>query len=241
MLQIAVCDDEKEFRNAIKEILEMYLKAEGILYQIDTFESGKEFVEIGTDIMKYKVIFLDVNMKELNGIETAKKVRNLSREAFIVFATTYAEYALAGYGVEAIRYILKNRENIKKDICECMDTIIAKMNYTQMKKKFDFNEETKNVMLYHLIYIESRLHKLEFHIMEDKERIYTMYGTLNEFEKEFSGTDFLRVHQSYFVNMKHVVRIKRYTLFLSNGKELDIPKARYRDVEKAIVEYKGEV
>lgn len=118
-------------------------------------------------------------------------------------------YTLEGYRVNAVRYILKNTVNMPQMIFECMDTIISKLNYVVKKKIFRFNEGMKNVSLERLLYIESRLHKLMFYIMEDELNMYTLYDTLNDIEKELAGNDFIRIHQSYLVNMKHIVKMSR--------------------------------
>lgn len=73
MFRIAICDDEKIFRDDLKEILIRYMTDRGIMLEIDTFSSGKEFVELGIEMVKYKIVFLDINMDELDGIMTAKK------------------------------------------------------------------------------------------------------------------------------------------------------------------------
>lgn len=241
MLRIAICDDEKIFRDKIKEILSDYMQKNGILCEINTFGSGKDFVDLGIEMIKYKIVFLDVNMDNMDGIETAQKIREVSNEMFIVFVTAYATYAFDGYKVDAVRYILKNNVNFEESVYECIDAINTKMNYVVNRKTFHFNEGIKNVSLDRLLYIESQLHKLEFYIMEDKLNKYTLYGTLNEIEKEFAGTDFVRIHQSYFVNMKHIRKISRYKVLLSNGIQLDVPRARYKYVEETFVTYKGEI
>ena len=146
-----------------------------------------------------------------------------------------------GYSVGAIRYILKKNVNFPELIFECMDAISLNMNYVAQKKKFNFNEGTKIVALERLLYIESRLHKLEFYIMEDKLKKYSIYGKLDELEKELQGNDFIRIHQSYLVNMKHIEKVSRYEALLNNGIKLEIPKARYKFVEETFVSYKGEI
>lgn len=241
MFKIAVCDDECQFRKIIRDILEDYMNKKGVLYEIDEFASGKEFVDLGIEIIKYKVVFLDINMDELDGMRTAQKIRETSDDIFVVFVTAFVNYTLEGYRVDAVRYILKNNVNFPELIFECMDAISRKMNYVVKKKTFNFNEGTKNVSLERLLYIESRLHKLEFYIMEDRLNKYSLYSTLNDMEKELENNDFLRIHQSYLVNMKHIEKVSRYEVSLSNGVKLEIPKARYRFVEKAYVSYKGEV
>ena len=72
-------------------------------------------------------------------------------------------------------------------------------------------------------------------------KIYTMYGTLNELEKEMKEFRFVRIHQSYLVNLKHIKEIKDYQVILSNNEQLVIPKARYRKVKDTFISYKGEL
>lgn len=241
MFRIAICDDEIFFRKRIREILTDYMEKKDVLYEIDEFESGKDFVNLGIEVVKYKVIFLDINMDELDGIETAKKIREISDNIFIVFITAFITYTLEGYKVDAVRYILKNNVNLPELIFECMDAISRKMNYTVKKKSFNFNGGAKNVSLERLLYIESHLHKLEFYIMEDRLNKYSLYGVLNDIEKELEGCDFVRVHQSYLVNMKHIAKISRYEVLLSNSIKLEIPRARYKQVEEKYVAFKGEI
>ena len=89
--------------------------------------------------------------------------------------------------------------------------------------------------------IESRLHKLEFHIMEDKVLIYTLYATLNDMEREMMEYKFIRIHQSFLVNLKHIKSITGYSVILNNNQKLVVPRARYKDVKSAFIAYKGEV
>lgn len=180
MLRIAICDDEKLFRENIKKYVLKYLSEKDISSEIDMFNSGKELLGLGTDLLGYNIIFLDINMDEIDGIMTAHKIREYSMDIYIVFVTAYVNYSLEGYKVDATRYLLKNTINFDESIYECMDTILHKMNYIVLKKYFKFNECEKNVQVDRILYIESRLHKLEFHIMEDKVLIYTLYATLND-------------------------------------------------------------
>lgn len=241
MFRIAICDDESQFRKIMGNILIDYMEKNGVLYEIDEFESGKDFVNLGIEIVKYKIVFLDINMDELDGMKTAQKIREVSNDVFIVFVTAFINYTLEGYKVDAVRYILKNNVNLSELVFECMDAISIKMNYVVKKRTFHFSEGTKKISLERLLYIESRLHKLEFYIMEDSLSKYYLYGTLNDMEKELADNAFIRIHQSYLVNMKHIAKVSRYEVLLSNGMKLEIPKARYKYVEERYVSYKGEI
>lgn len=241
MFRIAICDDESHFRRLIRGILMDYMDKNGVLYEIDDFESGKDFVDQGIEMVKYKIVFLDINMDELDGMKTARKIREISNDIFIAFVTAFVNYTLEGYRVDAVRYILKNNVNFSELVQECMDAIGLKMNYVVKKKTFNFNEGTKNISLERLLYIESQLHRLEFYIMEDSLNKYTLYGTLNDMEKKLADSNFVRIHQSYLVNMRYITKVSRYKALLSNGVKLEIPKARYKHVEETYIAYKGEI
>lgn len=77
--------------------------------------------------------------------------------------------------------------------------------------------------------------------MEDTLSKYSLYSKLDEMEKELEGNDFIRIHQSYLVNMKHIAKVSRYEALLNNGITLEIPKARYKFVEETFTAYKGEI
>ena len=138
MFKIAICDDESQFRKLIREILKDYMDKNGTIYEIDDFGSGKDFVSLGIEMVKYKIVFLDINMGGLGGMETARKIRETSNDTFIAFITAFADYTLEGYKVDAVRYILKNNVNFTELVFECMDAISMKMNYTAKKKIFAF-------------------------------------------------------------------------------------------------------
>ena len=243
MFKIAICDDENYFRNDLKEMIAGYMMDKGYVFHIDTFSSGKEFISLGIEMIQYTIVFLDINMNEIDGITAAKSIREVSRDVFIVFVTAYIDYTLEGYKVDAVRYLLKGNVNFQNMVYECIDAITEKMNYIVVKKQFKFNEVEKEISISmdRLLYIESKLHKLEFHVMENSMKIYTMYGTLNEIEKELMENDFIRIHQSFLVNLKYIKDVLRYKTVLSNGIELIIPKARYKQVKNTFIAYQGEI
>ena len=239
--RIAICDDEEIFRKNIYEIIMKYMDEKGCPCEVDEFASGKDFISLGINMAKYDIVFLDINMDEIDGMETAQEIRKVSNDISIVFVTAFVNYAVQGYSVNAIRYILKNNENFAELIFECIDAISKRMNYSVKKKEFKFSEGIKNISLELMLYIESTLHKLNFHIMEDKLNTYSLYGKLDEVENELEDKAFLRIHKSYLVNMKHIVGINRYEALLNNGIRLKISKDRYKSVKEKFVSYKGEM
>ncbi|NBJ95378.1 LytR/AlgR family response regulator transcription factor [Parablautia muri] len=94
MFHIAVCDDEEYFRLRVRNLIEEYMKNRGFACQTDLFPSGKEMLEVAESIQQYDVIFLDISMEEMDGIETARRIRQVSSNVYIVFVTAYITYAL---------------------------------------------------------------------------------------------------------------------------------------------------
>lgn len=259
LIRIAILDDEKPFQERISNLLKGYFlrdynKNE---YKIDCYDSGREIIDLAGKIADYTIFFLDISMDDMSGIEVAKVIRDYSAEAFIVFVTAYIDYSLEGYKVNAFRYVLKDNNNLESGLNECMNAIIQKMEYNRPIKAVKFNECDMELDVNRILYIESRLHKLEFHIIKNSLRaeetesesatanriiILTLYQTLNNMERELSEYNtFLRVHQSYLVNMKYIKSVNRYEAVLINGEIIRIPKIRYSDVKKAFIRFMGEV
>lgn len=249
MINILICDDEKPFLNILKNRIEDYFKRNNIENMIRCFESGKDLIKCVTKIDEIDIIFLDINMEELSGIELAKEIRKYSSKVFIVFVTAFINYSLEGYKVDAVRYILKsNEEGLNDAITECLDTIVARMDYCEPVKQFNFVEGIKNISLEKVIFVESKLHKLLFYIADDKQTVYSMYDTLNNFEKELNNSNFVRVHQSFLVNLKYIKHFEEHSkhyktksVVLYNGREISVPKKRVKTVRTAIIDYRGEM
>ena len=168
MLEIAICDDEEYFLEQEKEWISQYMNHLDYEFHIDAFTSGVEFMAVGDKVSKYDIMFLDINMEGLDGLETARKIREYTKEAFIVFVTAFITYSLEGYKVDAVSYILKDNDSLERAIKECLDAIIDKMHYVENKFTFDFQEGAKTLLVDEIVYIESNLHKLQFHLAGQK-------------------------------------------------------------------------
>mgnify|MGYP001061262504 CR=1 FL=1 len=241
MFRIAICDDESLFAEELKELLSGYMMEKGLVFEIDIYGSGEALIELGIEVIKYTAVFLDINMEKIDGIKAAEKSREVSREVFIVFVTAFVNYSLEGYRLDVVRYLLKGNVDFPSMVNECVDALVDKLSYSVTKREFDFKEGKREISLERLLYVESNLHKLEFHVMEDDLKIYTMYETLNALESKLVAKDFVRIHQSYLVNIKYIKNVVRYKVVLTNGIELVIPKARYTYVKEQFILYQGEV
>ena len=191
MLQIAICDDEQFYREKIRRLLTDYLEKRDLGSSISFFTSGEEFLSPSENNVKYDIVFMDISMDELNGIETAMQMRAFHSDTFLVFVTAFIDYALEGYKANAIRYLMKDTLDVAMG--ECMDAILQKMRTSQVT--FSFIEGERKLYTDNIIYIESDKHKSIFHYMETDLIQYQIYSRLDAVEQKLAGCGFLRIHK----------------------------------------------
>lgn len=239
MIKIAVCDDETLFIDIIVSELKSILLDKGISeYAIHTFSAGTELCKLENRISEYQIIFLDINMDQLNGLQTAYNIRKYDENVFIVFITAFADYAMEGYKLDAIRFIVKDM--LKEMLPECMDAILKRMHIRSGKIIKDFLEGRREIFVDRILYIESRKHKLYYNIRKPKQEQFSLYGKMDELEDELRAYDFLRIHKSYLVNMNYLESIIPYKACMSNGEELPIPREKFKVIKELFFEKKGD-
>ena len=234
---IAVCDDEKFYREKVQKLLENYLSGYKINYTMQLFSSGEEFLQENENKVKFDIVFMDINMSRMDGIRTALQMRSVHSHTYIVLITAFIQYALEGYKVDAVRYIMK--DTLDSALDECMDTILKKMQLSRIN--FSFLEGEKWLYTDNIFYVESQRHKAVFFYLDEKMENYHIYEKLDVIEERLSGYGFLRIHKSYLVNMKHICRISNYAVYLDNGEELPVPRLKYQAVKEEFVAFKGAV
>ena len=221
MLNILICDDEKPFLDRLANKITVYLENREIPFQMAAFCSGEELLKHNEDRL-FDIAFLDISMNAVSGMDAAEYLRDRNRKICIVFVTGYMDYVLEGYKVGAFRYLVKDSLEISFE--ECMEAVLKK-----------FHIDTDEICL-----VESRGHKLLFLAVDGKHVIGTMNRKLTDVEGLLGGHGFLRVHQSYMVNMKYIVNIASYRLELEPDIILHVPRNRYPYVKREYAIYKGD-
>lgn len=235
MIKIAICDDEEYYREKIQKLLITYLTGKNLEYDICMFLSGEDFLAEQANLVKYDIVFMDINMNEVDGIETAKRIRSFHSDTYIVFVTAFINYVLEGYKVNAVRYIMK--DTLENGVQECMDAVMSKMKL--QKVSFGFVEGERTLYTDNLLYVESSKHKVVFNYLESGMVQYQIYDKLDNIEAKLSSYGFLRIHKSYLVNMRHIQKISNYEVILDTGECLPVPRLRFQSVKEAYVAYRG--
>jgi DNA-binding LytR/AlgR family response regulator len=237
---IAICDDDIMSLNKIEDFIRLYFSNDNTEYTVNKFPSGEKLIEQNSLDFPYNLIFLDIKMNELSGLDVARKIREQSQQVVIVFITSYIDFALAGYKVDAARYILKNSSSFQLEFDECMNAVMKKYRLNDRIQRYEFQNGSRDVHINRIVYIESSLHKVIFHIEEkDKVATYYLYAKLDDIESELPDANFCRVHKSFLVNLKYARKIERYMLTLYDGGIINISKKRYAETKDSFMLYKG--
>ena len=242
MVKIAICDDEKLFVGRISEIVRAFFAEQKVDYHVDEFYSGEEFVQLKEKVGDYDIVFLDMQMKELNGIETARYLRKYGEDTFLVFVTAHAEYATTGYQVQASWYVIKDYNKMVVDLREALKNILRRIknDHKVITYKFSKVGDVK-IRVSNIVYIEYRNHRAVFHVLS-KGQIdeYSLYKKLDDIENEIASDDLLRIQKSYLVNVNHVEKLLDQDVILIDGTMLHFPKYLKNEVRKNYLRKRGD-
>lgn len=230
-MKIAICDDEKEIRKEIKNYINSFDNSITVL----EFESGNTLLEYE---QKIDILFLDICMGELNGIQTAKKLRQRGNNAIIVFVTGIEDYVFQAFDVSAFNYLLKPIDNAK--FFEVLNKAINKIKSFEnelLKEQpsilIKIGTATQKIFLNEILFIEVFNRKIIIHKQNDE---IEFYGKLKEFENAL-GKNFIRSHRSYIVNLMYVSVYSRDSATLEDGTTILLAKQKYEEFVKKFMEY----
>lgn len=225
MLKIALLEDNNEDLFNLKKCVNRYFMEKSIDIELHCFSSSKEFL-LSTD--KYNLVYLDIEMPEANGMEVAYRLNESSNPPYIIFVTNLAQYAIEGYSVNAISYILKPL--IYEDFSLKMKRVISRLNLMGAITSINAVDGVRPLRLQDIVYIEVQGHYLTYYT--DKDAFKTR-NTMYQVEKELSAYSFVRISQCHLVNINCISSLKTEAVVLNNGKELKITRSFKKEaVEK---------
>lgn len=235
MLHIAICDDEKDFVTYLTGLLNQYAVETGVEMKVSAFYDGMELIESYDTTID--LIFLDIQMKLVNGLRTAERIRQIDEKVGIIFLTTLTQCALEGYKYQAANYIIKPIRYVR---------LKAEMDqWCKRNKKNDSpaivvaNDSGKyKIFLHTLRYVETFNRNLLLHT--DQENIIC-YKSMKEMEQELVTHGFVRCHTSYIVNLFFVKGVNKLELTLITGEILPISQPKRKQFMEQLAEYWGDL
>lgn len=238
MLNIVVCDVDSKFLDTLEEKIETYLsKDSNLKFQILRFLDVESLLE--KDISEIDIIFMGIQLQTMTGIDAATILRQRSERFVLIFVSNFVEYAPLGYQVSALRYIIKDQ--LEHFFAEAMAAALSELELHSNKINLKFiGCAEKEISTDKIIYIESNLHKVHFRLTNSDHSLY-LYDTLNQMQHKLAQDHFIRIHQSYLVNLKHLIEVKNYKATLTQGIELPISQRLFSKVKQQLLVYKESI
>lgn len=234
-MNIIVCDDSPFDREMLTGLLRKYEAEKNFPFEIAEYDCGETLCEDDEVLKQAKILFLDINMAEMDGLKTTLEIKKKYPDLPVVLVTAYMNYVLDGYKVKA-RYFLP-KDNLEITLPECMDDLIAEIKRNTRDLEFSFVEGRMKLAVDEIIYIETAKHKNVFYTTKGE---FSIYKKMDELEAELEQYDFVRVHLSFLINMHYIAKMNSYLLTLTTGKEISVPKSRYPEAKRKYMLFKGE-
>lgn len=236
-MNVAVVDDEKIIREHLRSLIEKYRPD----CRAEAFASGEELLAARKH---FDIVFLDIQMEGVDGMEVAKRLRERSRdgrqeETVLIFVTGIREYALEAFDVAAFHYLLKPVEERK--LSEVLERAVREAEKQKgcRQERLVFKTRKRSVTLHpeQILYLENRGRKLVIHTSGAAgDKLIEIYAAMGALEEQLGG-GFYRCHRGYLVNMAYIAEYDGDSITLSNGETVYLAKGRYHEFVKAYMHY----
>lgn len=230
-MRIAICDDNDIDRKIIIDLLDVIFVNRSISYEISEYYDGQNLIYEVADGCNYDIIFLDVYMGQLLGIDIARKLREMNYKGAIIFLSASPDFAVEGYEVNASGYILKDQCFDK--LCSVMNIILN--NYGVDSYRIQKRNSITLVPYQDILYVVSDNSKCILNCLGGEK--HTVYKKLNDIENELCNICFLRSHQSYLVNMNYITYAGDCDFKLSSGDIIPIRSRNCKIIRQTYLNY----
>lgn len=223
MVRIAICDDEESVIQMMERILEKCTEELKTQVEIEAFYDGQNLIDyLNKAGDMYDLVFLDIEMDKMDGLETAEKLREMDQKLLIVYVTSHESYALRAYQVHPYDFLVKPIE--EKAVCKCFNEAFEVLMTGEKYYHYSYKKKAYRVMVCDIMYFMSNKRMVQIYMKDGTIREY--YGKLDEVEENLSSMDidFWRIHKSVLVNVRYVYEKTFDHVLLTNGERLNISK-----------------
>ncbi len=230
-MKVAIVEDKKEHIDTLKEHLKKFQAEEQVAFEVSVYPDGLKFLD------SYKpgfdLIFMDINMPYIDGLETARRLRDMDRTTCLIFITELSQLAINGYEVSAFDFIIKPIEYPKFKIK--LQNAIEWVNKNNLGKICIKNKDMLRMVKFtDIYYVESVEHRIVYHLAGGEE--VESWDSLDKIEKKFPAAYFARCGKSYLVNLIHVISVQGNNVTLP-GAILPISRLSKKDFIERLTQF----
>ena len=237
MINIAILDDDINICSEIENILSKYLKKEYLKFNIDIFYSGKKFIEFLKNGKKYDILFVDIEIGDLTGLDVGKYIREILKDRYIkiVYVSFFKQYALELFDLDPTNFLIKpiKKEKIEETLSKILEVINIETNI------FTFKSERNifKIPLKDIIYFESIKDTKNIKIKTiNMEKLFQ--DKISEVHKKIGTDIFIKVNKSIIVNFNYIeiFNPKKLIITLSNNEDIKISRLRLNEIKEKYIE-----
>lgn len=234
MIRVAIVEDERVSAQALNNCLRRYGEENGTEFDVHFFTNAVDFLEAYRH--NFEIVFMDVSMPGMNGMEASHRLREMDTQVVLVFVTSLAQYAVEGYEVDALDFVVKpvNYYSFKMKIKKAL---AAASRNTGTVLTVPYSSGFHYLKASDILYIEVQTHELIYHTVSSGN--VTASGTLKTVEIQLMNDGFFRCNYCYLVNLNHVSKVVG-NIVVVGGDELQISRNRKREFLQRLAQYYGQ-
>ena len=232
MIRIAMVEDEAAVREQLQGYIQRYTRQYGTEFAVTEFSDGVEILDAYRPV--YDIVLLDVEMKHLDGMETARRIRELDRDVVLLFITNMAQYAIKGYAVGALDYVLKPVPYFafSQQLQKAEEKLRRRARHYLAVPVEGGLRRLDTAQIY---YMESEGHRVHFYTEEGE---FSAPGALKTFEEKLADLPFARCNSGYLVNLAQVKSVQQ-GLTQVGPYELQVSRPKRKSFLAALADYIG--
>ena len=229
-MKIAICDDDWHMQQTLRLLIDEIYQDLDML--VDGFTSGEALLAaVQKQSQPYQLILLDIEMRGIDGIETAKRLRKLLPDCYLIFITSHDEFAVTGYEVAAFRYLVKPVQPEK--LTEAISAVRAELS-DHITLHVEDGPVEALLRVKDIYYIEAQDKRVRVVL---KDTAFSDRRGIDEIERALAGEDFFRVHRSYLINFRYVARLDKNEILLVSGEQIPLSRLRKKAFKNAFQTY----
>lgn len=230
MIRIAICDDEIYMSDHIKALVSRFFRKKNKETAIRSFSSGEELLKYDGQI---DILFLDIQMKDIDGMETARKLRADKFRGFLIFITVLKEMVFESFAVQAYDYLIKpvGENQFEKTMERLYNSMENASEDSLLVQK---GYESRIIRKDEIVFCEIIDRKVYLHLESDE--VIDYYDRIENLETKLNG-NFFRCHRSYLINLKHLKGYKKGAAYMDNGREVPVSRLRGKEFSGVILQY----
>ena len=231
-MNIAIIEDSGQELSLLERCLQSYLSSRQVYRVIDTYTSGETFLE-NWPSKSYDLVFLDILMEGISGIEVARKIRETDSECLLIFISSSKEYALQGFEVRAFDYLLKplSEERFQKTMDLCQNELAKHIRYIEVKE----SRTLVKIPLNEIIYTDYYNHYIQIHTAARLIRSYQQFDVFSPLLLCYP--QFLCCYRNCIVNMDHVDSVDKHDFVMENGERVPITRGNRNSIYQQYADY----